>query len=161
MRGMVRRVLLAFGLIGALLLAGAPRTFAVLKMVGKNRQPITATLSKGVRVVSLKDGLKYQDLVVGEGARPRAGQTVTVAYIGLLKNGTMFDSSIKHGGKFKFVLGRGKVIKGWDEGVKGMRVGGERKLFVPPALGYGSAGHPPAVPPNSPLVFTVDLMGVK
>lgn len=152
---------LTLGLIAALFLAALPQTRAVLKMVGKNRQPITAKLTKGVKVVSLKDGLKYQDLVVGKGPRPKPGQTVTVAYVGLLKNGTMFDSSVKHGGTIKFVLGKGQVIKGWDEGIKGMRVGGERKLFVPPALGYGAAGHPPAVPPNSPLVFTVDLMAVK
>jgi FKBP-type peptidyl-prolyl cis-trans isomerase len=158
---MRRGIPLACGLIAALFLTGLPRTGAVLKMVGKNRQPITASITKGVRVVALKDGLKYQDLVIGKGPRPKPGQTITVAYVGFLKNGAMFDSSIKHGGTIKFVLGKGQVIKGWDEGVRGMRVGGERKLFVPPALGYGAAGHLPEVPPNSTLIFTVDLEGVR
>lgn len=130
-------------------------------MVGKNRKPITASATPGVKTVSLKDGLRYQDLVVGHGPIPKAGQTVTVLYVGLLKNGAMADSSMEHGGRVAFVVGQGKVIKGLDEGVRTMRVGGERKLFVPPALGYGAAGSPPRVPPNSALVYTVDLAGVK
>src|SRR5579862_3077916 len=93
---------------------------------------------KGGKMVTLKDGLKYQDIVVGKGAVAKAGHQVSVHYVGKLSNGTIFDSSDKHPGPpFSFMLGGGQVIKGWDEGVAGMKVGGERKLIIPPSLGYG------------------------
>ena len=151
-----RLVLALFALV---FLAGAP-SLAVLEMVGKSGRPISAKPEKGVRVVSLKDGLKYQDLLVGKGPHPKAGQTVTVAYVGMLQNGMVFDASARHGHPLSFVLGRAPVIKGWDEGLRTMRVGGERKLFVPPSLGYGSAGAGP-IPPNATLVFTIDLLKVR
>ncbi len=112
------------------------------------------------KIVTTRDGLKYQDLKVGKGPAPRAGQTVTVDYVGTLTNGHKFDASRDHGGTFSFPIGQGQVIKGWDEGVLTMRVGGERKLIIPPSLGYGAAGAGAAVPPNATLIFDVKLLGI-
>lgn len=105
-------------------------------------------------------GLEIQDLKVGTGAEARAGRRVRVNYTGKLTNGTTFDSSIGRS-PFTFTLGAGDVIKGWDQGVAGMKVGGKRKLVIPPELGYGPAGAPPKIPPNATLVFEVDLLGVE
>jgi peptidylprolyl isomerase len=105
-------------------------------------------------------GLKYVDLLVGTGATPKVGDTVLVHYTGRFTNGKIFDSSV---GKppFQFVLGKGQVIKGWDEGVGSMKVGGKRKLTIPPDLAYGARGYPGVIPPNSTLVFQVELLKVK
>jgi len=105
--------------------------------------------------------LDSKDLVVGKGAEAKAGDTVTVHYVGTLPDGKEFDSSKKHGQPFTFELGAGKVIKGWDQGVAGMKVGGKRKLVIPPSLGYGARGFPPVIPPNSTLNFDVELLEVK
>jgi FKBP-type peptidyl-prolyl cis-trans isomerase FkpA len=104
--------------------------------------------------------LKIEDLVQGTGAVATSGQKVSVHYTGTLVNGSKFDSSLDRGRPFDFVLGAGQVIKGWDEGVAGMLVGGKRKLTVPPELGYGSRGFPPVIPANSTLVFEVELLKV-
>lgn len=106
------------------------------------------------------DGLVLEDIKVGTGAEAKAGQKVSVHYTGWLTNGTKFDSSVDHGAPFEFNLGGGQVIKGWDEGVAGMKVGGKRKLTIPPQLGYGARGVG-KIPPNSTLVFDVELLGVK
>jgi len=105
-------------------------------------------------------GLVIEDVTVGEGAVAAAGQKVTVHYTGWLTNGTKFDSSKDRNDPFVFPLGGGRVIKGWDEGVQGMKVGGKRKLTIPPALGYGARGAGGAIPPNATLVFEVELLGV-
>ena len=105
--------------------------------------------------------LETKDLVVGKGAEAKAGDTVSVHYVGTLPDGKEFDASKKHGKPFDFELGAGRVIKGWDQGVAGMKVGGKRKLTVPPSLGYGARGFPPVIPPNSTLVFEVELLEVK
>ena len=111
--------------------------------------------------IKTSDGLRYTDLVVGIGPVAKAGQHVRVHYVGTLTNGTKFDSSRDRNQPFDFDLGAHKVIKGWDEGVAGMRVGGRRKLVIPPQLGYGAAGTPGGpIPPNATLVFDVVLLGI-
>ena len=111
--------------------------------------------------VATASGLKYIDMVEGTGATPQKGQTVTVHYTGTLENGRKFDSSVDRGQPYEFRLGEGAVIKGWDEGLASMKVGGKRKLIIPPVLGYGQRGSPPKIPPNSILLFDVELLGVK
>lgn len=110
--------------------------------------------------VTTSSGLQYVDLLVGEGATAQAGQTVIVHYTGWLENGKKFDSSVDRGQPFSFPLGAGRVIKGWDEGVQGMKVGGKRKLTIPSNLGYGPRGAGGIIPPNATLIFDVELLGI-
>lgn len=121
------------------------------------KKPAKSTAPKSVKT---RSGLEYVDLKIGKGAVAKPGQQVTVHYVGTLKNGTKFDSSRDHGSPFTFKLGAHKVIKGWDEGVANMRVGGKRKLIVPPDLAYGDQGVG-TIPPNSVLLFEVELLAVK
>ncbi len=108
-----------------------------------------------------ESGLKYVDHVVGTGASPRMDQRVTVHYTGkLASNDRKFDSSVDRGEPFAFTIGVGQVIKGWDEGVLSMKVGGKRTLVIPPDLGYGSRGAGGVIPPNAELTFDVELLGV-
>jgi FKBP-type peptidyl-prolyl cis-trans isomerase len=111
--------------------------------------------------VTTESGLKYVDLAVGTGREATAGNLVTVHYTGWLTNGTKFDSSVDRRDPFSFPIGSGKVIRGWDEGVAGMKVGGKRKLTIPPQLGYGARGAGGVIPPNATLVFDVELLEVK
>jgi len=104
--------------------------------------------------------LIIEDLSMGEGAEAVAGKHVTVHYTGWLTDGTKFDSSLDRNDPFDFPLGRGHVIRGWDEGVAGMKVGGKRKLTIPPEMGYGARGAGGVIPPNATLVFEVELLGV-
>lgn len=115
---------------------------------------------KAPRVVTTKSGLKYQDLRVGKGAVARAGKMVSVHYRGRLTNGKIFDESYKRRQPFDFQLGAGMVIKGWDEGVAGMRVGGKRKLIIPAKLAYGNRAMGDVIPANSTLIFEVELLKV-
>ena len=110
--------------------------------------------------VTKPSGLKYEDVKVGTGDTAEAGKAVTVHYTGWLTNGTKFDSSKDRGQPFDFPLGGGRVIRGWDEGVQGMKVGGVRKLTIPPELGYGARGAGGVIPPNATLVFEVELLKV-
>jgi len=105
-------------------------------------------------------GLEIVDIKVGTGALAQAGKHVSVHYVGTLTNGTKFDSSRDRNEGFDFTLGGGEVIKGWDQGVAGMKVGGVRKLTIPPELAYGARGFPPVIPANSTLVFEVELLSV-
>jgi FKBP-type peptidyl-prolyl cis-trans isomerase len=106
-------------------------------------------------------GVTVEDLVVGGGEEAQTGDTVSVHYTGYLVNGEKFDSSLDRGQPFEFTLGTGSVIKGWDEGVVGMKVGGKRKLTIPPELGYGAAGAGGVIPPNATLVFEIELLEIK
>ena len=112
------------------------------------------------KIETTSSGLKYIDEVLGKGTSPKSGQTVKVHYTGWLENGTKFDSSVDRGQPFEFVIGVGQVIKGWDEGVSTMMIGGKRKLIIPSPLGYGARGAGAAIPPNATLVFDVELLGV-
>jgi peptidylprolyl isomerase len=127
-------------------------------------QPTQATTKKDSKVMTTASGLQMEDTKVGTGAEAKAGATVTVHYTGwLLENGARgkkFDSSVDRGEPFKFPLGGGRVIKGWDEGVQGMKVGGKRTLTIPPELGYGARGAGGVIPPGATLVFEVELLGV-
>jgi len=105
-------------------------------------------------------GLKYDDMVEGEGAGAAAGQRVVVHYTGWLTDGRKFDSSLDRNDPFTFSLGAGQVIRGWDEGVQGMKIGGKRKLTIPPQLGYGARGAGGVIPPNATLVFEVELLEI-
>ena len=104
--------------------------------------------------------LVSEDIKVGDGAEAVSGKKVTVHYVGTLTNGNKFDSSRDRGKGFSFELGRGQVIKGWDQGVAGMKIGGVRKLTIPPEMAYGDKGFSNLIPPNSTLVFEVELLGV-
>ncbi len=108
--------------------------------------------------ITTASGLIIEDLVTGEGAEAAAGQEVTVHYTGWLTDGKKFDSSKDRDDPFVFPLGGGRVIRGWDEGVQGMKIGGKRKLTIPPALGYGARGAGGVIPPNATLVFEVELL---
>jgi FKBP-type peptidyl-prolyl cis-trans isomerase len=111
-------------------------------------------------VVTTPSGLKYIDIQEGDGATPQSGQNVTVHYTGTLEDGTKFDSSRDRNRPFSFRLGAGQVIRGWDEGLSTMKVGGQRRLIIPPELGYGARGAGGVIPPNATLVFDVELLRV-
>lgn len=115
----------------------------------------------GGKMIKTASGLQYEDLVPGSGDSPKAGRKVTVHYTGWLTNGTKFDSSVDRNEPFSFVIGAGQVIPGWDEGVMSMKIGGKRKLVIPPQLGYGSAGAGGVIPPDATLVFEVILLDIN
>jgi len=113
------------------------------------------------QITTTTTGLQYTDITVGDGPTPAAGERVQVHYTGWLTDGTKFDSSVDRGKPFEFKLGVGQVIKGWDEGVASMKVGGKRKLTIPSDLGYGARGAGGVIPPGATLVFDVELLGIS
>lgn len=122
---------------------------------------ITRRDGQGGTEVTTTSGLKYVDITEGTGATPRTGQMLSVHYTGTLQDGTKFDSSYDRGKPYEFRIGTGSVIKGWDEGLMNMKVGGKRKLIIPPNLGYGPRGSPPKIPGNATLLFDVELVDAK
>lgn len=116
--------------------------------------------TSGGNTITTDSGLVYEDLVIGQGNQAQVGDTVSVHYTGWLEDGTQFDSSVDRGTPFEFTLGARSVIQGWDEGVAGMRVGGKRRLVIPPELAYGATGRG-SIPPNATLIFEVELLEIK
>lgn len=137
---------------------------AIALLISKNKKLTTTQTDSATPVNSAQtsgESLKSEDIKVGDGQAAKTGNTVSVQYTGKLTDGTKFDSTADHGGQpFEFVLGQGQVIPGWDQGVAGMKVGGERKLTIPPALAYGAQATG-SIPANSTLVFDIQLVGVK
>jgi peptidylprolyl isomerase len=121
----------------------------------------TMTAANDADLVTTDSGLKYKEIKVGAGATPTQGQTVTVHYTGTLEDGSKFDSSRDRNSPFSFKLGVGQVIKGWDEGLSTMKVGGRRQLVIPPELGYGARGAGGVIPPNAVLIFDVELLKIS
>jgi FKBP-type peptidyl-prolyl cis-trans isomerase FkpA len=149
------------------------RTLLILSMViplaalaaGCSRSPdepaSTFTPASGTPLPPAPTKLEIEDTKVGTGREAKNGDTVHVQYTGTLMNGTKFDSSYDHGGDpFKVTVGKGEVIKGWDQGLPGMKVGGKRRLKIPPSLGYGDKGSPPSIPANAGLIFDVELVSI-
>ena len=155
--GLVAVAMLAFAAIT--LSQTAPRTHTRVVNRHPNTKIPTKVTGEGVKTDS---GLQYWDIIVGTGKVAKEGDGVRVHYTGWLTNGKKFDSSVDAGRPFTFVLGNGEVIKGWDEGVAGMKVGGKRQLHIPPDLGYGENGTPDGtIPPNSALIFDIQLLSVQ
>ena len=145
-----------FATVGLMLGCGGSNKPSTSIMDG-NASPLKVSGSP----VTTSSGLQYWDIVVGTGATAAAGSTVKVHYSGFLTSGQKFDSSRDRGEPFSFVLGAGQVIKGWDEGVAGMKVGGKRQLRIPPQLGYGDRSAGGVIPANATLIFDVELLGVR
>ena len=146
--------LVVYIIIAALAIGALVYLFSILRSSTSNPTPAVGT------EVTTPSGLKYVDEVVGTGESPKFGKPVTVHYTGTLEDGTKFDSSVDRGQPYEFPIGVGQVIRGWDEGLMSMKVGGKRKLIIPPDLGYGARGKG-TIPPNATLYFDVELLDAK
>ncbi len=149
-------ILLLFALLGIIPLLAQTPTHKPVHVVPSTSAPTKVT-GDGVKTAS---GLQYWDIKVGTGAVATSGSRVKMHYTGWLDTGKKFDSTVEAHQPYSFTLGKGEVIKGWDEGIEGMKVGGKRQLRIPPELAYGEDGHPPQVPPNATLIFDVQLLAV-
>ncbi len=158
-------VLLVVGQVGSkqntAIAAELTQTLPAPTTLTENNTLIASNTMSDANAVTTSSGLKYVELKEGTGATPQPGQTVEVHYVGTLENGTKFDSSRDRGQPFSFKIGVGQVIKGWDEGLSTMKVGGRRQLIIPSELGYGARGAGGVIPPNATLLFDVELLGVK
>jgi peptidylprolyl isomerase len=154
---------LGYGAAGAggVIPPNATLTFEVELVNIQPGPPEAPTQVDDEQYTTTDSGLKYYDFVVGEGAEAVVGKTAVVHYTGWLTDGTMFDSSLNRSQTFPFMIGAGRVIKGWEEGVVGMRIGGKRQLVIPASLGYGAAGAGGVIPPNATLIFEVELVDVR
>ncbi|MBI1971447.1 MAG: FKBP-type peptidyl-prolyl cis-trans isomerase [Candidatus Wildermuthbacteria bacterium] len=151
-------------LIGFILAIGVVGLFYVLVMKQNLQQDETGNTGQNQQTnkeIVMPSGLKIEDVKIGAGAEAKEENTVVVHYTGTFLNGTKFDSSFDRGEPFPFVLGAGQVIQGWEQGILGMKVGGKRKLTIPPALAYGERGAGNVIPPNATLLFEVELLEVK
>ncbi|MEP6994259.1 MAG: FKBP-type peptidyl-prolyl cis-trans isomerase [Acidobacteriota bacterium] len=157
----MKKMCLLLSVALAALVAAAPASADEKKPTAPS-EPEKKSESKMTKTPS---GLQYEDTKVGTGESPKSGQTCVMHYTGWLweggAKGKKFDSSLDRGTPFEFPIGRGRVIKGWDEGVASMKVGGKRTLIIPPELGYGARGAGGAIPPNATLLFEVELLGIK
>jgi FKBP-type peptidyl-prolyl cis-trans isomerase FkpA len=145
----------------AVLVGAALLVTACMKKETKDESAAPQAAVGAEKLVTTSSGLQYQVLQEGTGAVAKAGQRVSVHYTGWLTDGKKFDSSVDRGQPFQFALGAGQVIRGWDEGVAGMKIGEKRKLTIPSNLGYGANGAGAVIPPNATLVFDVELLGVQ
>ena len=147
--------------------AKAPTAVPTLPEPAETKEPTRVPTKAPVKTAKLSPipkvatSMIVEDIKAGSGARAEPGNTVSVHYTGTLTDGTKFDSSLDRGDPFSFTLGNGQVIQGWDNGVVGMKVGGERRLIIPADMGYGERGSPPVIPPGATLVFTIELLGVQ
>lgn len=162
MRG-VERILICFLLLAATMIFACSQKETASPDINKSGD---AQMNKGTpgqsdNMVKTPSGLQYEDIVPGSGASPSSGKKVVVHYTGWLTDGKKFDSSVDRNEPFTFQIGAGQVIKGWDEGVMGMKIGGKRKLIIPSNLGYGAAGAGGVIPPNATLVFEVILLDIR
>ena len=157
---MMKRLFSGAIVTGAIILlaAVAVAQTAAAKPKTPNTNAPTKVTGDGVKTDS---GLQYWEIRVGPGEVAKEGSHVRVHYTGWLTTGKKFDSSVDAGKPFDFTIGNGEVIKGWEEGVAGMKVGGKRQLRIPPELAYGAAGSPPTIPPNATLIFDIQLLGVQ
>ncbi len=143
------------------MIASAVLLFAVTVLFAQTKADNSAPTKVTGDGVKTASGLQYWDIKVGTGAEAKSGNKVTVHYTGWLTSGKKFDSSVDAGKPFDFTIGQGQVIKGWEEGVAGMKVGGKRQLRIPPDLAYGERGYPGVIPANATLIFDVQLLAVK
>jgi peptidylprolyl isomerase len=161
MRNVEKLIILLLLIVGIVIPACSQKE---IKSMDIQQKPVTVQQQTSSvppeQYVKSPSGLAYLDMIPGTGPSPRAGKQVKVHYTGTLENGTKFDSSLDRGQPFSFTIGVGQVIPGWDEGVLSMRVGGKRKLVIPPQLGYGAAGAGGVIPPNATLIFEVELLDV-
>ena len=158
---MIALIALSLGIISGPIAEGQTRNRTIPRHRGRRTKPVTVVSVNALTMTKTPSGLLYIITRSSTGQAPRSGETVVVNYTGLLGSGMKFDSSLDRGQPFKFKLGAGRVIKGWDEGIAKLRVGEQATLIIPPQLGYGERGAGGVIPPDATLIFIVELIGVE